>query len=85
MNVPRDKVMDFCAGLVVATLTVSIAAVWLRNIDILAQIAVWSAFSHGISYEAYNYFTSKARIKYFNVLATVLGGGVVCVILLTCL
>ena len=85
MNVPKDKVMHACAGVVVATVAVSIAALWVRNYEILAHIAVWSSFIAGVAKEAYDYFTSKGVSEYFDVLATVLGGCGVAAIVLTCL
>jgi type IV secretory pathway TrbL component len=84
MKVPKDKMLHFCAGVVVATVTVSIAALWIRNMYTLQYIAVWSALIVGIGKELYDEYSKKGTVEYWDVTATTLGGACVALIVLTC-
>lgn len=84
MKVPKDKIMHACAGVVVATVAVSIAAFWIKDLRSLQQVAVFSSLMVGIAKEAYDYFTCKRTSEYWDVMATALGGSCVALIILTC-
>jgi hypothetical protein len=84
MHLPKDKIMHACAGVVVATVAVSIAALWIRNMYTLQYIAVWSALMVGIGKELYDEYSGKGTLEYWDVMATAFGGACVALIILTC-
>lgn len=80
----KDKIMHFCAGIIVATVTVSVAAFWEHNKLWLAVGAIGSACTVGAAKELYDEVTGKGCSEWLDLIATAFGGLLVATIIVTC-
>jgi hypothetical protein len=85
MELQKDKILHFAAGMFVATIVVSVSALWERNLWLLAGMAISSSFVVGGAKELYDLITKRGVSEWEDLGATALGGLAVAVVVVTCI